>query len=132
MNENISLYSNWWLKPECIEIAKPILQALAEEVKAHEPDTLMYLVNFSRYDFPNTEIVSEPKTRPGAITFMEKYRSWKAFEDHLYGPIFTKFVADYGHLFVQAEPAHGEKSKPFTQVVFLDELAGFRREDNLY
>ena len=121
----ISLYSTWWIKPENEEKIEVALQNLANEVKEKEEGTLMYLVHKPQYDYPTPkagqkQIQSEPEVRPGTLVFVEKYKSWQAFEDHLYGPYFTKFVAEYKDLFIQ-----NNNGNPFVQVVFLDEITGF-------
>lgn len=122
----ISLYSNWWIKPGHEKKVAPLLKKLAKKVEKEEPGTLMYLVHFPINDFTNSlGFVSEPVTRPGAVTFVETYASWQAFKDHVEGPIFTGFVKKYGHHFVQAAVKKGEDPKPFTQVVFMDKVAGF-------
>lgn len=123
----IALYSNWWIKPGHEKEAIPVLQELAQTVQAKEPGTLMYLVHFPFLEFPaEYKFKSEPATRPGAVTFVETYASWKAFDQHFRGPTFTNFVQQHGHLFVQRE--EGATTKPFTQVVFMDKKAGFIRK----
>lgn len=125
----ISLYSNWWIKPGKEEETVPVLKKLAKQVRKHEPDTLMYLVHFPFLEFPKKyDFKSEPATRPGAVTFVETYASWKAFHAHFEGKVFTNFVKKHGHLFVQGKAADGEPSKPFTQVVFMKKVAGFIRD----
>lgn len=125
----ISLYSNWWIKPGMEAEAIPILQSLAERVRAEEPSTLMYLVHFPFLDFPTEyNFKSEPAIRPGAVTFVETYASWKAFDQHFKGRVFKEFVDQHGDLFVQAKADENGDSKPFTQVVFMDKVAGFIRK----
>lgn len=124
----VSLYSTWWIKPGQEKTILPALKKLADDVRNHEKGTLMYLVNYPKFDFPEVEtgknpIVSEPKVRPGTLVFFEIYRDWNAFKKHLYGDYFTKFVQDHGDQFVA-----GEDGGPFVQVVFLEEQAGFRRK----
>lgn len=135
----LSLYSNWWLKPGTEATATPLLQKLAARVMAEEAGTLMYTVHYPRHDFPRFQeppekkgkiiIQSEPKTRPGAITFFEIYADWDAFMTHFNGGVFKDFVAAYGDLFVQGPPNKDGKTGPYTQVVFMDPQAGFIRED---
>jgi len=123
----ISLYSTWWVKPDkIIELITPLKQ-LAAAVEKNEKGTLMYLVNYPRFDFPTVKpgknpIISQPMVRPGTIVFFEKYENWEAFETHLYGPYFTSFVKENKSLFVS-----GFDGNPFVEVVFLEETVGFRR-----
>ena len=124
----ISLYSNWWLKPGNEEKAIPLLNQLAKKVRKSEPDTLMYMVHYPFQEFPAAyNFKSEPATRPGAITFVECYASWEAFDKHFKGDTFTEFVKNHGYLFVQKEGGTEQDPKPFTQVVFMDKKAGFIR-----
>lgn len=123
----LSLYSNWWIKPGKEEEAKKQLKLLAATVQAKEPNTLMYLVHFPTSEFYG-KFKSVPATRPGAVTFVERYANWEAFDAHVSGDIFQNFLTDHGHLFVQDYPKQGEDSQPFIQVVFMDEVAGFIRE----
>ncbi|MBT8221260.1 MAG: antibiotic biosynthesis monooxygenase [Bacteroidia bacterium] len=127
----IALYSNWWIQQGKEETVYPLLRELANAVLENEPDTLMYTVHTPNYDFPTgTDIVSEPMPRPGAITFVENYADWEAFETHVNGPIFTSFLKNNGHLFVQGEPNPDGSTKPFIQVVFMNRITGFIREDD--
>lgn len=121
----VSLYSTWWIKPGQEEELVPALRTLASDILEHEQGTLMYLVHYPRYDFPGISdcgipIASEPKVRPGTVVFIEKYKDWEAFKMHLCGPIFTKFTEKYKSKFVLSEEGF-----PFTQVVFMKEVAGF-------
>jgi len=123
----VSLYSTWWIKPGCEQEVYAGLKNLAKVVEEKEMGTLMYLVNYPRYDYPSVEkgkdpIVSNPPVRPGTIVFFEKYASWDAFKIHLYGPYFTGFVKEYQSKFVLGDNGH-----PFVQVVFLEQETGFIR-----
>lgn len=124
----ISLYSTWWVKPGKEQALQPALIKLAKDVKKHEKGTLMYLVHSPRYDFPKVKkgkktIISKPMIRPGTLVFVEKYESWDAFQEHVSGPYFTKFVKDHKSMFVL-----GDDGEPFVQVVFLEEETGFVRK----
>ena len=123
----ISLYSNWWIKPGKEKKAKKQLKILAATVQKKEAGTLMYLVHFPTSEFCK-KFKSEPATRPGAVTFVERYANWEAFDKHVNGDIFQNFLTDFGHLFVQDYPKDGEDAKPFIQVVFMDRVAGFIRD----
>ncbi|WP_075352461.1 putative quinol monooxygenase [Algoriphagus marinus] len=123
----ISLYSTWWVKPDKTQELITPLNRLAAEVEKNEKGTLMYLINYPRFDFPTVKpgknpIISNPMVRPGTVVFFEKYENWEAFETHLYGPYFTSFVDEYKSYFVA-----GFDDNPFVEVVFLDEQIGFRR-----
>lgn len=124
----ITLYSNWWIKPGNEKKVKKALVVAAAEIKKKEKGTLRYLVHYARLDFPKKySFKSEPKQRPGSVTFIETYESWNAFNAHVKGEPFNNFLKKYGNLFVQDEEKECEDSKPFIQVVFLEEVAGFDR-----
>ena len=117
----VSLTSSWFIRPGCERQAWPALQALAANVLANEPDTLMYLVHSP--SGVDSSLQSLPPSEPGLVLFVEMYRSPDAFRAHVEGAVFTSFVRDYGHLFVPN--ADGE---PYTTVTFLQRQAGFVRE----
>ena len=123
----ISLYSTWWISPGKKKLLEPALKQLAKDVMENEKGTLMYLIHTPLFDFPKAKtgkkaIVSEPAVRPGTIIFVEKYESWDAFQEHLYGSYFTTFVEKHKSLFVLSHD-----NEPFIQVVFMEENAGFIR-----
>lgn len=126
----VSLYSNWWIKPGLEAEAIPLLKNLAANVLKNEPNTLMYMVHLPKLEFSEKykAFKSEPLTRPGAVTFVEAYASWDAFNDHVNGIIFKTFVSNHGHLFVQKDSPETKQPNPFIQVVFMDKIAGFVRE----
>lgn len=113
----ISLTSQWFIQPgQEIEARQALIQ-LARDVQNNEPGTLTYLVNtpFGA----DARLQSLPPPDPLLVLFFETYASPDAFLAHVNGPLFTNFVAQYGHCFVSAN------GKPYTTVQFLDTLAGF-------
>lgn len=125
MNKAVTLYSTWWVKPGKEKSLERPLKKLAKDVMENEKGTLMYMVNAPRYDFPKksrgkNQIISNPILRPGTLVFVEKYASWNAFKKHLYGRFFKEFVEKHSNKFVV-----GSDGKPFVQVVFMEEKAGF-------
>jgi uncharacterized protein len=117
---SVSLISRWFLRPGCYEQAMPVLAQLARDVRAHEPDTLTYLVHVHGQDDPRLQPL--PPADPLSILFFETYRDADAFVAHVEGPDFTNFVRDHGALFVA-----GADGKPYTTVEFLTRHAGFTR-----
>ena len=117
--EQVSLTSTWFMKPGAEDELLPALQTLARVVETEEPGTLTYLVHL-----PSGEgsLQSLPPPNATSVTFFETYRDADAFRDHVNGPRFTRFVADYGALFVA-----GPGGQPYTTVDFLSPLAGFAR-----
>ncbi len=75
--------------------AEAALTELAAEVYAQEPDTWMYLVHR-----PNRGFTSFPPQGEGAVTFIEVYKDYTAFMNHVTGPVFTGFLARHGALFL--------------------------------
>ena len=78
----VSQYSTWWAKPNKIQDLIAPLGKLATDVEENEKGTLMYLVNFPRFDFPKPKseqkpIVSQPMVRPGTIVFLRSMRVGK-------------------------------------------------------
>ena len=118
----ISLISVWWIQQGNEPLVVPALSKLAKEVKANEKGTLTYIINVT--DF-GTSFPSIPEPRPGEITFVEAYRDWNAFQDHLKGEIFTTFKNEFGSCFVQKNSKNSDQTEPYTYVKFLTRLSGF-------
>ncbi len=114
---HVSLTSRWFIKPGCEAEAFAVLEQVAGDVHAHEPDTLIYLVHAPLA----SSLQSLPPSDPGSVLFFEVYRNAQAFQAHVTGPTFTTFVEKHGGLFVAAN------GKPFTFVEFLRRRTGFIR-----
>lgn len=119
IDQQIHLTSTWFIKPGYQEQVFSALEQLAHDVQENEPDTLVYFVH--RQCPSHTELISLPPMDPLSIVFFEVYRNKAAFLTHLYGPVFTNFVKQYGELFVQSN------GQPFTFVDFLILHTGFAR-----
>lgn len=116
----LSLVSRWTIRQGCEAEAREALQALAREVQAKEPDTLVYTVHLPS-PTADPRLVSVPVPCLNEVLFFEVYRSVHAFEEHVNGPVFQSFLKEYGPLFVAASGA----ASPFIQVEFLERVAGF-------
>lgn len=120
----VHLISRWVLKKGCEKKGLAALEKLAAEVLAHEPGTLVYRVHTPVMD-ASAPLVSLPPSIPREVVFYETYASTQAFNDHVTGPRFTRFVQAHGNLFVTPPDSPG---KPFIRVQFLELQAGFTRE----
>ena len=118
--QQVSLISRWFVQPGCSKKALAALRDMAAAVEAGESDTLTYRIHVQY----TGDLQSLPPADPLSILFVEVYRDADAFRAHLDGKIFTGFVRDHGHLFLQAG------GKPFTTVDFLTLHAGFSRLDD--
>lgn len=116
----VSLTSRWYIRPGREAEVVAAVTELAARVRATEPGTLMYLVHTVS---PEPTLQSLPPPSPQLLLFMERYRDAAAFQAHVSGPAFTAFVATWGDAFVP--DAHG---RPYTEVTFLREEAGFVRD----
>ncbi len=117
----LHLTSEWFIQPgRETEVARVIAQLVAQ-VRAAEPDTLVYFVH--KPVAPGDALQSLPPPAPNSLLFFEAYRDADAFHRHVNGAIFTRFVADHGGLFICAN------GKPFTFVEFLTLEHGFMRAD---
>ena len=114
----ISLTSQWFVRLGLEEQVLEAVSLLADAVEAGEPGTLMYLVHVP---YRGPALQSLPPDDPSSLLFVEEYRDVQAFLQHVNGPLFTQFVRDHGHLFVQAN------DRPYTTVEFLVRRAGFVR-----
>lgn len=115
----LHLTSEWFIKPGCEGEVDQALLKLVAEVYANEPDTLIYMPHRPLFD--TLELQSLPPADRASVLFFEVYRNEAAFHRHVTGPVFTHFVAEYGHLFVSSN------GKPYTTVEFLHLAKGFIR-----
>jgi predicted enzyme related to lactoylglutathione lyase/quinol monooxygenase YgiN len=115
----VSLTSQWYLNPGHEADGWAALEALVAAVHAEEPDTLTYLVHAPS----PAALTSRPPMSATEVLFFEVYRDADAFRRHLTGPVFTRFVAQHGALFVNAD------GSPWTTVRFLQRRAGFVRTE---
>ena len=117
----LHLTSEWFIQPgRESEVARAIARLVAD-VHGAEPDTLIYFVH--KPAAPGGALQSLPPPAPNSLLFFEVYRDAAAFDRHVNGPIFTRFVTDHGALFICAN------GKPFTFVEFLTLEHGFLRAD---
>ncbi len=125
----ISLISRWPLADGCPADLVDALKALADDVRDHEPDTLLYTVHVHApdpLDSARRPIHPPPSPIPASnqteVVFFEVYRDADAFARHVNGPIFTRFRIDYLHCFIEDRSHPGW---PETHTPFLERLAGF-------
>jgi predicted enzyme related to lactoylglutathione lyase/quinol monooxygenase YgiN len=121
-NSPLSLTSTWFIAQGNEAAAIAAVKALAKDVEASEPDTLIYLVHTPFTD--DKRVTSLSPLYSGTIVFFEMYRTVEAFLRHVNGPIFADFLAKSGNLFV------AQNGAPFTFVAFLARQAGFVRAES--
>ncbi|MBM3114874.1 VOC family protein [Jeongeupia naejangsanensis] len=121
-SNNVSLVSQWFIRHGSTEQVLSALPDYVQQVKAGEPETLIYLVNTP---LPERSLDSPLQSLPPAVQpsllFYEEYASEAAFLAHVHGPAFTGFVSEYGRYFVSSD------GKPYTTVTFLHREQGFIR-----
>lgn len=117
----LHLISQWFIKPGRRDDVLAAVQTLAQDVLAHEPGTLAYLVH-TPADGPAAP-QSLPPADSNSLLFFERYRDTAAFDAHVNGEIFTSFVKTYGALFIA-----NSQGQPYTTVMFLWQQAGFSRD----
>ncbi len=110
-----SIIATWYLKPGEEAEGIAALKQLAQDVKQEE-DTWGYLIHTGGEN-------SAPPCSDGTVVFIEIYKNFQAFLDHVSGPIFTAFKKDHGQLF---QPIPGSDS-PFFLVENIDRIGGFLR-----
>jgi quinol monooxygenase YgiN len=111
------LISKWTVLPGKKKQALTALKALALQVKAKEPGTLMYTVHTP--DFSQANLPTPPENE---IVFFEIYKNKAAFDTHVNGPDFKNFVKKYGNLFLQSN------KQPYVSLEIMKHEAGFIRE----
>src|SRR3954471_19480486 len=96
----VSLTSTWFVRPGHEAAAVAAVEDLAAQVRAGEPDTLIYLVHTPF--LADRRLQALPPVAPNHLLFFEVYRDADAFLHHVHGPVFTRFVERHGGLFVAA------------------------------
>jgi len=122
-----TLTSTWTLKQGSERAGIAALKKLARQVQKGEKDTLLYLVHM-----PDMKRASQPTPSSLDVVFFEIYRDRAAFCAHVNGPIFKKFVATHGSLFLSTRGECDDPDTPagpYTSVEFLDRKAGFIRAE---
>jgi hypothetical protein len=127
----ISLISRWKLKNGCPAELLHALKRVAAEVKASEPDTLLYSVHLTAQSPLNASRQPiEPPVAPVAleeqaeVVFFEVYRDADAFARHVNGEVFTRFREDNIRYFYEDSANPGW---PNTVTEFLDRKSAFFR-----
>ena len=100
------------------------LGALADQIKAREPNTWLYLIHTPDFD-PGINIFPPPS--PQQVAFVEGYKDRDAFLKHHHGPIMKRFIADYGALFLNM---YGPTS-PFMILQTYELQVGFIRPEEV-
>jgi len=111
-----SIIATWYVTDGKLAEALAALRALAETVRAQEPDTWAYLVHSGGPD-------SLPPSAPETIVFVEIYKDEQAFQAHVAGAAFTGFLKRHGNLFVGVPPGNNA----FFQVQHIERIEGFVR-----
>ncbi|MET3131338.1 putative enzyme related to lactoylglutathione lyase/quinol monooxygenase YgiN [Oxalobacteraceae bacterium GrIS 1.11] len=117
----LHLTSEWFIVPGNEAAVAEAVPALVAQIRATEPDTLVYMVH--RPCATSANLQSLPPANPSTILFYEVYRNQAAFEAHVNGQAYSDFVANYGDLFIQ------NNGKPYSFVEFLYMEDGFIRDE---
>ncbi len=101
-----TIIARWTIARGHEAAARAALTRLAKQVRAKEPDTLLYLVFV-----PDMKELSVPTASPLEVVFVEGYKNKTAFLAHLNGPVFTQFKAKHQALFLSTTVT-GQDGKP--------------------
>lgn len=112
----LSIVARWWIVPGREDAAVAALAELAQQVEAHEPFTTMYLVHTTIAEG------SRPTPPPNEVVFVSAWPDRAAFQKHLDGPVFTKWIARYLDLFLT-----DDSGGLFVTGELLDRRAGYVR-----
>ncbi|MGA2836600.1 MAG: antibiotic biosynthesis monooxygenase family protein [Acidimicrobiales bacterium] len=112
----LSIIAKWWIVPGREPEAVAALRELARAVEEQEPFTTMYLIH--------TPIMegSRPAPPPNEVVFVSGWPDRTAFERHLHGPVFTKWIVRYLDLFLT-----GNDGTLYVSAEFIDRQAGYIR-----
>ena len=122
----VSLVSRWKLKDGLDENLLEVLRALAGQVEAAEPDTLMYRVHLpTKFPLPSGSDATIPLAEQQYVIFVEIYRNAAAFAKHTQGDVFKAFLKDTADFF---EPSPDRPGWPVTDTDFMTLVSGFARD----
>ena len=125
-DETILIVANWHLLKPLDADTTEILKNYVADVKAAEPDTLIY-----RLHIGNTQLNSLPVVSDTVITFIEMYKDMSAFMQHLApGSPFVNMVQNYGDKLFYIPNSFlgdGAQQNPLNTAQFFDRVAGFIR-----
>ena len=126
-DDQVSLVSRWKLKAGLDKNLLGVLQALAGEVEAAEPGTLMYRVHLpTKFPLPPGTDTTIPFSDQQYVVFVEIYRDAAAFAVHTQGDVFKKFLKNTSDYF---EPDPNRPGWPVTDTDFMTLVSGFARDD---
>ena len=116
-----ALTGKWYILPGNELKATTLLKKFSKDVEKNEPDTLLYKV-FT----PNFKEKNLPAPPAGEVVFFEIYKDEDACTKHIQGPLFTNFMKNNGHLFLQD---FGNPSQVYVTVEILSDVGGFIRSE---
>lgn len=112
----LSIVAKWWIVPGREDDAVAALMKLARAVEVQEPFTTMYLIHTSIAEG------SRPTPPPNEVVFVSGWPDRAAFQQHLDGPVFKDWIAEYLDLFLT-----DDSGGLFVTAEFIDRHAGFVR-----
>ena len=112
----LSIVAKWWIVPGREDEAMAALAKLGSAVEQQEPFTTMYLIHTS------IEEGSRPPPPPNEVVFVSGWPDRAAFQQHLDGPVFKDWIAEYLDLFLT-----DDSGGLFVSGEFIDRRAGFIR-----
>lgn len=112
----ISIVTKWWIKPGNEADAVGALAELARRVEDGEPFTLMYLIQTSLAEG------SSPTPPANEVVLVGTWPDGDAFNQHLDGPAFKGWIAQYLALFLT-----DDGGGLFVVPEFVDRIGGFIR-----
>jgi quinol monooxygenase YgiN len=116
--------ARWAIKPGNGKKVKAALVDYVKRVRATEPDTYMYTANVPDL----SEGSSFPPVSPDGLIYNSAWKDHAAFVAHSKGAPYQDFLAEHGHLFVQALGAP-TTTQPYMTTSVLKRFAGFFRPE---
>lgn len=125
----IILISKWPLRNGLPDELVDSIKTTVTKVQQTEPGTLLYSVhkNGNNPFAQNTKSdrsIADDNSKQTDVTFIEAYVSDQAFNDHIYGSVFTNFVKENLRFFCEDLKKPGS---PQMQTQFLERIATFIR-----
>jgi quinol monooxygenase YgiN len=117
--------ARWLVKPGNMAKVRAALVDYIKAVRKTEPGTYMYTTNASD-NSPHSPSI--PPLPHDALTYNSSWKDHDAFVEHSQGAPYQDFLAQHGHLFVQALGAPTDK-QPYMTTSVLKRFAGFFRPE---
>lgn len=120
-----TVIARWSIRPGDEAKVHRALQGYVAQVYEVEPYTSIYTANVPDQ---SAHLPSYPTSAPNQLVFNSGWENHDAFIEHTKAQPYQDFLADHGHLFLQANGAK-TNNQPYMTTAVLKRIAGFFRKE---